>query len=532
MDINDVHEIYRLTSVGMSRQVVASHLGVAKSTVQRYLEIIKSAGITPEQASATTTAELELIVCSEPGVRAGFVRPDFEWIYSRHHVRGKRRKTLRELWQSYVDQAGEGVKTLGYKGFCKAYERFCSDLPASCHEIELINTWEFGDVAMIDYSGDGVKITAADGEFTAQVFVAVLPASGYTFCCATPRQTRDDWLDAQVKMLDFFGGVPKHIYLDNSTSLVLKADKYNPKICNEYREFCDYYGTIPVAVRPGKPKDKAAVENAVRWVQVKILSNLHSQKFFDINELNAAMLKELDRFNRHTLTTRTDGFSRWDLMQEERSALRPMPPMPYELSSVSKILKVQKNSVVRLNNCRYSVPHGYVGRKVRVIENNRAQTVAVFDLKSGERIWTHYLKDCKEKSSIEPSHYPPAIRAVMQSKEELVERISQCGKSAQTLCALLLEQNHGEVARKVLRGVNRYRASLGNAAFEECCSATLARSVPSYKVLEQEIEIWLQGNHHQPIPSCDRSGLGEESIRGSGYYEKVLQRRANKEGGK
>ena len=151
-------------------------------------------------------------------------------------------------------------------------------------------------------------------------------------------------------MLDFFGGVPKHIYLDNSTSLVLKADKYNPKICNEYREFCDYYGTIPVAVRPGKPKDKAAVENAVRWVQVKILSNLHSQKFFDINELNAAMLKELDRFNRHTLTTRTDGFSRWDLMQEERSALRPMPPMPYELSSVSKILNVQKNSVVRLNN--------------------------------------------------------------------------------------------------------------------------------------------------------------------------------------
>ena len=120
----------------------------------------------------------------------------------------------------------------------------------------------------------------------------------------------------------------------------------------------------------------------------------------------------------------------------------------------------------------------------------------------------------------------------MQSKEELVEQISQCGKSARALCVLLLEQNHGEVARKILRGVNRYRASLGNAAFEACCLATLARSVPSYKVLEQEIEIWLQGEHHQPSPSCDRSGLGEESIRGSGYYENVLQRRANKQGGK
>lgn len=532
MDINDIHEIFRLTSVGLSRQAVASRLGIAKSTVQRYLEIIKSAGITPEQASATTASELEHLVCSEPGVRAGFVRPDFEWIYSRHHVRGKQRMTLRELWQVYADQAGEGAKTLGYKGFCKAYERFCSELPVSCREIELINTWEFGDVAMIDYSGDGVKITAPGGDFTAQVFVAVLPASAYTFCCATPRQTRDDWLDAQVKMLDYFGGVPKHIYFDNSSSLVLKADKYNPKICNEYREFCDYYGTIPVAVRPGKPKDKAAVENAVRWVQVKILSCLQSQKFFDINELNAAMLKELDRFNRYPLTTRTDGFSRWDLMQEERLALHPMPPMPYELSSVSRILTVQKNSVIRLNNCRYSVPYGYIGRKVRVIENNRAQTVAIFDLKSGERICTHYLNGPKKKSSIEPSHYPPSIRAVMQSKEELVEQISQCGESAQALCSLLLEQNHGEVARKILRGVNRYRVSLGNTAFEDCCRATLARAVPSFTVLEQEIEIWLQGDHHQPTPLCDRSGLGEESIRGSAYYENVIAKRANNQGGK
>ena len=88
MDINDIHEIFRLTSVGLSRQAVASRLGVAKSVVQRYLEIIKSAGITPEQASATTTAELEPFICSEQGVRAGFVRPDFEWVYSRHHVRG------------------------------------------------------------------------------------------------------------------------------------------------------------------------------------------------------------------------------------------------------------------------------------------------------------------------------------------------------------------------------------------------------------------------------------------------------------
>ena len=68
---------------------------------------------------------------------------------------------------------------------------------------------------------------------TAQIFVAVMAGFGYIFCCAAPHQTRDDWLDAQVKMMNFFDGVSRHIYLDNSTSLVLKADKFNPKISDE-----------------------------------------------------------------------------------------------------------------------------------------------------------------------------------------------------------------------------------------------------------------------------------------------------------
>ena len=65
------------------------------------------------------------------------------------------------------------------------------------------------------------------------------------------------------------------------------------------------------------------------------------------------------------------------------------------------------------------------------------------------------------------------------------------------------KESDGNVVRKILRGVNRYRVSLGHTAFEDCCRATLARTVPSFTVLEQEIEIWLQGDHHQPTPLCE-----------------------------
>lgn len=521
----DVQEILRRTLSGASRQVIARELGISKSTVQRYLDRTKQANLTLEQAIGLKSHDLETCLGVGAKVRSGFHEPDFETIYCRHNVRGKNRRTLKALWDSYRDSVPKGASALGYKGFCKAYARFCQNLPVSCREVELINQWDFGYVAMIDYSGDTLPWTpnGLGKVAAAQIFVGVLPASGYIFCCATERQTRDDWLDAQTKMLTFFGGVPKHIYLDNSTSLVTKPDKYCPRICRQYREFCDYYGTNPVAVRPGKPRDKAMVENAVYQCQRFILTALRGRQFFSLEEINRAIGKELLKLNARPLTTRFDGLSRADLMEEEKIALRPLPSIPYELSSVSKILKVQKGNVVRFENCRYSVPLGYLGRQVKVIKSCKSQTVSIFDLRTGERIWIHYLREGKSQDIILREHMPESIRAVMQTKEELIELIGQSGESARKLCTFLLKQNHGEVARKVLRGVNSHRTRLGNELFEKCCQATLTRLTPSYKVLCEEIDAVIDNRTRRSEgKSCDRSQLRPEDIRGSAYYDQLL----------
>ena len=521
----DVQEILRRTLSGASRQAIAGELGISKSTVQRYLDRIKQANLTLEQAIGLNPNDLESRLGVGTGVRSGFHEPDFETVYCRHNVHGKNRRTLKALWDSYRDSVPKGASALGYKGFCKAYARFCQNLPPSCREVELTNQWDFGYVAMIDYSGDTLPWTPDGvGKVTeAQIFVGVLPASGYIFCCATERQTRDDWLDAQVKMLSYFGGVPKHIYLDNSTSLVAKADKYCPRLCRQYREFCDYYGTIPVAVRPGKPRDKAMVENAVYQCQRFILTALRGRQFFSLEEINRAIGKELAKLNARPLTTRSDGFSRADLMQEEKITLRPLPSIPYELSSVSKILKVQKSNVVRFENCRYSVPLGYLGRQVKVIKSCKSQTISIFDLRTGERIWIHYLRDSKSQDIILREHMPETIRAVMLTKAELIELIGQSGEAARKLCTILLKQNHGEIGRKVLRGVNSHRTRLGNELFEKCCQATLTRLTPSYKVLCEEIDSVIDNRTRRSDgKSCDRSQLRPEEIRGSAYYDQLL----------
>jgi transposase len=62
-----------------------------------------------------------------------------------------------------------------------------------------------GEKLFIDYAG----MTVPYGEDRrAQVFVAVLGASNYTFACATARQTLEDWVGSVVRALEYLQGVP------------------------------------------------------------------------------------------------------------------------------------------------------------------------------------------------------------------------------------------------------------------------------------------------------------------------------------
>jgi hypothetical protein len=44
----------------------------------------------------------------------------------------------------------------------------------------------------------------------AQIFVAVLGASGYTYVEALPSQMRRDWIEAHVHAFEFFNGIASH----------------------------------------------------------------------------------------------------------------------------------------------------------------------------------------------------------------------------------------------------------------------------------------------------------------------------------
>ena len=135
----------------------------------------------------------------------------------------------------------------------------------------------------------------------AEIFVAVLGASNYTYAEATWTQKLADWIEAHVRMFRFFGGVPRLVVPDNLKSGVHRASFYDPEINRSYGMMASHYGVVILPARPRKPRDKAKVEAGVRSAQTYILGRLRRQTFFSLAEANAAIAAALERINAHVM---------------------------------------------------------------------------------------------------------------------------------------------------------------------------------------------------------------------------------------
>jgi transposase len=103
----------------------------------------------------------------------------------------------------------------------------------------------------VDYSGLTMQwIDKEDGVIhCAEIFVAVLGASNYTYVEACASQSIVEWITAHCHALEFFQGVPRCIVPDNLKSGVTKAHRYDPDIQSTYQELADHYGCAIVPAR-------------------------------------------------------------------------------------------------------------------------------------------------------------------------------------------------------------------------------------------------------------------------------------------
>src|SRR6201987_4969439 len=233
-----------------------------------------------------------------------------------------------------------------------------------------------GERMFVDYAGTTLEvIDASTGEArTAQLFVAALGASSYTYAEATWTQGLSDWIGSQTRTFLFMGGGAGRAMCANLGSGITRACFYDPAVNRTYAEMAAHYGTAILPARPYRPRDKAKVEVGVQVATRFIIAKLRNRQFFSLTALNAAIAELVtqinDRMSRHL------GASRPPLFEElDRSTLKPLPAEPYVFAEW-KQCRVGLDYHVEIEKHYYSVPHQLL--RETVWARITARTVEVF----------------------------------------------------------------------------------------------------------------------------------------------------------
>jgi len=247
--MSKIRQVLRLADSGLSKRQIAAALGVGKTTVGEIVLYARDAGIDWAAAATLNDDELHSRLYPVPRPRTSTRQePDYAALHQEFKRPGV---TLQLLWEEY--RAGAGEAAYRYSAFCDKYRAWAKRLKRSMRQVH-----PGGERLFVDYAGQTVPVVdAASGEIRhAQVFVAVLGASNYTYACATWQQTAADWVGAIIATLEFIGGVPRLLVPDQPRALIANPDAYEPVTARLMQELAEHYGVAVLPARPGRPQDK------------------------------------------------------------------------------------------------------------------------------------------------------------------------------------------------------------------------------------------------------------------------------------
>src|ERR1700730_2364902 len=403
LSIEKLKQLLQFESSELTMREIGRALQLSAGAVSKYRCAVRAAGLTWEDAQHLEDTELERRVWQARAQRLPreVVLPDCASI----HIELKRHKhvTLQLVWDEY--HARHGALALRYSAFCERYRQWLKRLQRSMRQRHYA-----GEKLFVDYAGRTVPIYGATCEeaYRATLFVEALDASCYAYAEATRTGPLAVWRGSHVRMLEFYGASPTILVPDNPRVGVTKADRYEPELQRSYEEMAGHFGIAVIPARPYRPKDKPKAELTVLLVCRWVLARLRHQRFFSLDELNAAIRPLLDRLNERPFQ-KLPGSRRSMFESLDRPAMRAVPATRYVYAEWKRV-RAAFDYHVEIDRHYYSIPHALVGQELWA--RFSAATVEVFH--RGERIASHVRSYPRGVHTTLPEHKPKSHRAHAQ----------------------------------------------------------------------------------------------------------------------
>lgn len=497
-----IRELLRLKfDQRLSDRKIAVALSMSRSAVGECLHRAATAQMVWPLPEGLDDAELERRVYPVKPKAIEIPWPDFAHV---HRELSRPGVTRQLLWEEYKAQHTEGLQ---YSAFCDRYREWLQNT------VEPVLRFEHraGEKCFVDYAGQTVGIIDRHtGEIReAQIFVAVLGCSNYTYAEASWTQALPDWLGAHVRALMFFGGAPAAFVPDNLKSGVDRAHRYDPDLNRAYAEFAEHYGVAILPARVRKPRDKAKVETGVQIVERWILARLRDRQFFSLPELNSAIGSLLIELNERAFQ-KLDGSRCSRFIELDQPALKALPPRAYEYAQW-KCAKVHPDYHIEVEHAYYSVPYRHIAERVEV--RISARMIEIFLRR--ELLASHPRLNKRGARSTLDAHRPANHRAVIDTTiERLLARAQAIAPAvAEVLREQFNRKRHPEEALRVAQGILRLAQDFSPEQLAAACERALKLKAYSYRSVRALITT-------PPTEPGEKRQLSlvHENVRGSDYF--------------
>lgn len=249
--MTNYREIIRLHSKGFSKQNIALSVPCSRNTAARVADRADELKLEWPLPASMTDAVLERILFPKSNETTTTRRmPDVRYVRTELQKNGVTKKLL---WTEYLEDCRQsGEEPLMYSQFCFYIHEEEIKRQATMHIPR-----KPGEQVEVDWAGDPAHITDPHtGEvIDAYLFVGSMSFSQYTYVEAFTNEKTDSWIAAHVHMFQFFGGVPRILVPDNTTTAVNpKGGWYTRELNSTYKELAEHYGTAVIPARVRRPR--------------------------------------------------------------------------------------------------------------------------------------------------------------------------------------------------------------------------------------------------------------------------------------
>ncbi|GAA2455791.1 IS21 family transposase [Actinomadura vinacea] len=217
-------------------------------------------------------------------------------------------------------------------------------------------TWAAGEAAQCDLWFPPRKIPIEDGSrVLLPVLVITAAHSRFTLARMIPTRRSEDLLLASWELLGELGRVPRRLIWDNEPGIGC-----GKRHAEGVAAFTGTLATTLVRLRPRDPESKGVVERRNGFFETSFMPG---REFTSPADFNAQFTQWLTRANSRVV--RTIKARPVDLLEADRAAMLPLPPVPPPVGWSNRI-RLGRDYYVRLDASDYSVDPAVIGRLVDV----------------------------------------------------------------------------------------------------------------------------------------------------------------------